>query len=255
MAESRKEKIVENLQQAKQAGQLKTENIRDIVKTAVIEAGAEVKSGRKEIATLIQEAIAAVVEIYQDKKGEIKEEVAASIEGAIEGVSSAKREAITSTQSEIQTLQIKVESEEAQLQSEIDGVLEDIQTESKDSSERVKTAIKDAVKGLEDSEEVELLQKRYAQLKAQLAIIQANLASRYGESYGNVNQYLDEAKTWYEKAKDDPEVFTGRIEEKQQEFEEKLGKTGVAIARRERQVKQLLKELWKSVSEVFREHK
>ena len=255
MAESRKEKIVENLQQAKQAGQLKTENIRDIVKTAVIEAGAEVKSGRKEIATLIQEAIAAVVEIYQDKKGEIKEEVAASIEGAIEGVSSAKREAITSTQSEIQTLQIKVESEEAQLQSEIDGVLEDIQTESKDSSERVKTAIKDAVKGLEDSEEVELLQKRYAQLKAQLAIIQANLASRYGESYGNVNQYLDEAKTWYEKAKDDPEVFTGRIEEKQQEFEEKLGKTGVAIAKRERQVKQLLKELWKSVSEVFREHK
>ena len=255
MEESRKDKIINNLQQAKQTGQLKTESIRDIVKTAVSEATSEVKTGRKEIIALVQEAIAAVVEMYQDKQGEIKEEVSASIEGAIEGISSARREAINSTQSEIQTLQTKVDREEAELQSEIDGVLQDIQLESKDNPDRVKVAIKDAVQGLENSEEVALLQKRYAQLKAQIAVINANLASRYGESYGNVSQYLDEAKGWYEKAKDDPQVFTGKIESKQQEFEEKLGKTGTAIAKRERQVKQLLKELWKSLSEVFREHK
>lgn len=254
MEESRKDKIINNLQQAKQTGQLKTENIRDIVKTAVSEAASEAKEGRAEIVTLVQEAIAAVVEIYKDKKGEIKEEVSASIEGALEGVSSARREAISNTQSEIQTLEVKVEREEAQLQQEIDGALKEIQA-GKNDSERVKTAIIDAIRGLENSEEVALLQKRYAELKAQLAIIQANLASRYGESYGNVNQYLDDAKTWYEKAKDNPEVFTGKIEERQQEFESKLGETGTAIAKREKQVKRLLKELWKSVSEVFREHK
>ena len=255
MEESRKEKIVNNLQQAKQTGHLKTENIRDIVKTAVSEATSEIKEGRVEIVSLIQEAIAAVVEMYQDKKGEIKEEVSASIEGAIEGISSVRRESISATQSEIQTLQAKVEQEEAQLQQEIDGVLKDIQTEGKDNSAQVKAAIIDAVKNLENSEEVALLQKRYAQLKAQLAIIQANLANRYGESYGNVNQYLDDAKTWYEKAKDNPEVFTGKIEERQQQFEQKLGETGTAIAKRERQVKQLLKELWKSIHEVFRDSK
>lgn len=123
------------------------------------------------------------------------------------------------------------------------------------NSESVKKAIADAIRNLENSEEVALLQKRYAQLKAQLAVIQANLASRYGESYGNVNQYLGDAKNWYEKAKDNPEVFTGKIEAKQQEFESKLGETGVATAKRERQVKQLLKELWKSISDIFHDHK
>lgn len=252
MDESRKEKIINNLQQAKRAGQLKTENIRDIVKTAVSEAVSEFKEGRAEISSLIQEAIAAVVEIFQDKKGEIKEEITASIEGAVEGISNARREAISDTQSEIQTLQVKLEKEEEQLQQEIDRVLEDLQTNSQDKSVQVKEAINSAIDTIKNSEEVALLQKRYAQLKAQLAIVQANLAGRYGESYSNVSQYLDEAKTWYERARENPEVFTGKIEEKQQEFEQKLGEAGIAIAKKERQVKQLLKELWKSISEIFR---
>ncbi|VEP15634.1 conserved hypothetical protein [Hyella patelloides LEGE 07179] len=253
MEESRKEKIINNLQQAKQTGQLKTENIRDIIRTAVSEAVSEVKEGRTEIRNLVQEAISAVVEIFQDKKGEIKEEVTASIEGAIEGLSNARREEISNTQSEIQTLQVKVEKEEEELQQEIDGVLKEIQTNNQDKPTQVTEAITSAIHTVQNSEEVALLQKRYAQLKAQLAIIQANLAGRYGESYSNVNQYLDEAKTWYEKARENPEVFTGRIEEKQQEFEQKLGETGVAIAKKEKQVKQLLKELWKSISEMFRD--
>lgn len=255
MSETSKEKIISKLQQAKQTGQLKTENIRDLVKTAISEATLEVKEGRAEIITLIQEAIAAVAEVYQDQKGEIKEQVSASIEGAIAGISSARREAISGTQSEIQNLQVKVEQVETQLQQEIDGALTEIQTENKDSSEPIKQAIAIAINKIENSEEVALLQTRYAQLKAQLAVVQANLAARYGENYGNVNQYLDDAKVWYEKAKENPEIFTGKIEDKQHQFEDKLGKTGSAIARKEKQVKQLLLELWHSISEVFNDHK
>ncbi|MGD1921020.1 MAG: histidine kinase [Pleurocapsa sp.] len=255
MEKSRKEKIIGNLQQAKQTGKLKTESIRDIVKTAVLETTSEVKEGRAEITNLIQDAIAAVVEIYQDKKDEIKEEVSASIEGAIEGISSARREQISATQTEIQTLEVKAEREEQELHQEIDEVLKEIKAGSENKSEQIKAAIANAIGNLENSEEVALLQKRYAQLKAQLAIVQANLANRYGENYGNVNQYLDDAKTWYERAKENPEVFTGKIEERQQEFEQKLGETGTAIAKKERQVKQLLKELWKSVSELFHDRK
>ena len=251
MNESRKEKILSNLQQARQTGQLKTENIRNIVRTAVSETLSEVKEGKTEISSLVQEAIAAVVEIFQDKEGEIKEQVTASIEGAIEGISNARKEAISKTQSQIQTLQVKVEKEEEQLQQEIDRVLEDIQINSQDKSAQIKEAISSAIHTVQNSEEVALLQKRYAQLKAQLAIVQANLAGRYGESYGNVSQYLDEAKTWYERAKENPEVFTVRIEEKHKEFEHKLGETGKAIAQKERQVKKLLSELWKSISEIF----
>ncbi|WP_019503472.1 hypothetical protein [Pleurocapsa sp. PCC 7319] len=253
MNESKKERIISNLKQAKQTGQLKSENIRDIIRTAVSEAASEVKEGRAEISSLVQEAITAVAEVFQDKKGEITEEVTASIEGAIEGISNVRRETISSTQSEIQTLQVKVETEEEQLQQEIDGVLEDLQATSQDKPAQVKEAISSAIETVENSEEIALLQKRYAQLKAQLAIVQANLAGRYGESFDNVSQYLNEAKTWYERARENPKVFTGKIEEKQQEFEQKLGETGTAIAKKERQVKQLLKELWKSISEMFRD--
>ena len=255
MEESRKDKIVTNLKQAKETGQLKTENIREIVRTAISEAVSEVKEGRSEIGNLIKDAVSAVVEIFQDRKGEIKEEVTASIEGAIEGITNARKEAITKTQSEIQTLQVKVENEEEQLQQQIEGALDDLQAKTQDESASVKDAIASAVVTIKNSEEVALLQKRYAQLKAQLAIVQANLAGRYGESYGNVSQYLEEAKTWYERAKENPEVFTGKVEEKQQEFEQKLGETGSAVAKKERQVKQLLRELWKSIAEVFRDSK
>ncbi|MDJ0687618.1 MAG: histidine kinase [Xenococcaceae cyanobacterium MO_188.B32] len=253
MSESRKEQIIKNLQQAKQAGELKTEKIREIIRTAISESVVEVKEGREEISSLVKDAIAAIVETFKEKRGEIKEEVTASIEGAIEAISNNKREAITKTQSEIQTLQTKVETEEEQLQQQIEGVLEDIQATNKEQSTNVKEAIESAVNTIKNSEEVALLQKRYAQLKAQLAVVQANLSSRYGESYDNVSQYLNEAKTWYEKAKENPEVFTGKVEEKQAEFEQKLSEAGTAIARKERQIKQILQELWKSITEIFRD--
>ena len=253
MNESRKEKIINNLQQAKQTGQLKTENIRDIVKTAISEAASEIKEGSSEISSLVQDAIAAVLEIFKDKKGEIQEEITASIEGAIEGISEARRKTINDTQSNIKTLEAKVIVEEEQLQQEIDELLGNLKTKNQDKSTQVKEAIISAIHTIENSEEFALLQKRYAQLKSQLAIIQANLANRYGESSVNVSHYLEEAKAWYEKARETPEVFTGKIEEKQQKFERKLGEAGSSIAKKERKIKQLLKELWQSISEIFKD--
>jgi hypothetical protein len=51
MSDSRKERIVADLQQAKQTGELKTEKIREIIKNAIAEMVSEVKSGRSEIAS------------------------------------------------------------------------------------------------------------------------------------------------------------------------------------------------------------
>ena len=68
-------------------------------------------------------------------------------------------------------------------------------------------------------------------------------------------KYLEDAKVWYNKAKEDPEVFTEPTKRKRAEFEEKLGSTGSAVARKEKQVKQLLKELWQEMREIFQEKK
>ncbi|ELS04150.1 hypothetical protein Xen7305DRAFT_00038780 [Xenococcus sp. PCC 7305] len=251
MSNPRKEKIINDLKRARQTGELKAEKIKEIISTAIAEARSEVKEGREEISNLVKDAVSAVAEIFQDKKGEIKEEITASIEGAIEGIASTKREAIDTTKLEINTLQAKVDNEEEQLQQQIDNALEDLQDKPSQELTNSKDTIAEAVSGIKNSEEVALLQKRYAQLKAQLAIVQANLANRYGEK--NIDQYLDDAKAWYEKAKNNPEVFTEKIEQQQQSFEQKLGEAGSAIAKKERQIKQLLQELWQSISEIFRD--
>ncbi len=251
MSDSRKQRIIADLQQAKQTGELKTEKIREIIKNAIAEAVSEIKSGRGEITSLVQDAISAVTETAKETGGEVKEEVTASIQGVIDGISEARRQKIAQTQSEITTLEAQVVSEEQELQQEIDQALAEVETESKSQPDKIKEAIAEAIINIGNSEEFAILQKHYARLKAQTAVLQANLASRYGE--GDVGKYLDDAKVWYDKAKEDPEVFTEPVKRKRAQFEEKLGATGGAVARKEKQVKQLLKELWQEIREIFQE--
>ena len=254
MSESTKERIVADLQQAKQTGQLKTEKIREIIKNAVAEAVSEVKEGRSEITSLVQDAIAAVTETAKETGSEVKEEVTASIQGAIDGISEARRQKIAQTQSEITTLEAEVVAEEQELQQEIDKALSEVKTKNDSQSDnKVQEAIAEAVINISNSEEFAILQKHYARLKAQTAVLQANLANRYGEQYEEVGKYLEDAKVWYGKAKEDPEVFTEPVKRKTAEFEEKLSVTGSAAARKEKQLKQLLLELWREIKEIFQE--
>lgn len=247
-----KEKIVADLQQAKQAGELTTEKIREIVKTAIAQGLDGAKESKTEIADYVQDAIAAVVEVGKEEGEELTEEISASLEGAIAAISNSKRQNISQNQFQIQELQNKIESEEQQLQQQINSVLTYIRDRGVEQSAKVKEAIESAVDNFKETKEAALLQKRYAQLKAKLAVLQANLASRYEGQYDEVKQYLDDAKSWYEKAKEDPEVFTGKVDQKREEFENKLGEAGSALAKKEKQVKQLLKELWHSIGEIFK---
>ncbi|MEL6928039.1 MAG: histidine kinase [Cyanobacteria bacterium J06600_6] len=253
MSDSKQERIVADLQKAKETGTLKAEKIREIIKQAVAEAAVEVKSGRTEIATLVRDAIAAVTETVKESGGELKEEVNASIQGVVDGISEARRQKIADAQSEIITLEAQVVEDEQKLQSEIDEALSQVKLESDAQPDKVKEAISEAILNISTSDEFAILQKHYARLKAQTAVLQANLANRYGEQYGEVGKYLDDAKAWYDKAKEDPEVFTEPAKRKRAEFEEKLGSAGGAVARKEKQVKELLKELWQEVREIFQE--
>jgi hypothetical protein len=251
MSNSDKNRIIAALEKAKQEGQLRVEKIREIVKNAVSQSLLEEKEGRAEISSLMQDAVNATLETFQDKSGEIREEITATIEGAIEGIKSIRRQEIAGDREKIQQLEVKLDSDREQLQQEIDGALVKLKETQQERSEKVKAAVEEAINTVLNSEEVALLQKRYAQLKAQLAVVQANLAERYGDRYEEVKHYLDDAKTWYEKAKNDPEVFTDRVDRQRIEFEQKLGEAGVAIAQKEKQLKHILQELWKALTELF----
>lgn len=253
MTNNIKDKIQADLQEAKATGQLRTENVREIVKSAVSQVAAELKEGSSELRTLVKDAVSAVIENLQDKGSEIKEEVTASIEGALEGVNSKRHEAIVKTQTELKTLQARLDNEEEQLQQEVDGMLAEIVETGKEKSANTKSLIDSAINAIKDSEEVSLLKKRYAQLQAQLAIVKANLAARYGGRSGEVKDHLDEAKTWYDQARPQLESVATQLEEKHSQLENKLGEAGAVLAKKERHFKQILRDLLLATADSFKD--
>jgi hypothetical protein len=58
---------------------------------------------------------------------------------------------------------------------------------------------------IKESEKVNLLKKRYAQLEAQAALLNARLAAEKEATYDQAQAYLDEAKTWYARARGEAE--------------------------------------------------
>ncbi len=248
-----KEQIQTDLQQVKETGQLRTERIREIVKAAVSQVASEFKTGSTEIRTLVKDAVSAVIENLQDKGTELQEDVTASIEGALEGVNSKRHMAIVETQAEVKRLQAQIDSQEEQLQQEVDGILVEIEETGKEKTADTKTVIESAVNSVKNSEEVGLLKKRYAQLQAQLAIVRANLTARYGGRSEEVKDYLDEAKNWYDQARPQAEAVAMQVEEKRSQLEDKLSEAGTNIAKKERQVKQTLRELLLATADLFKE--
>ncbi|MEH2198883.1 histidine kinase [Nostoc sp.] len=248
-----KQQIQADLQQAKETGQLRTDRIREIVKSAVSQVGSEFKQGSSELRSLVRDAVSAVIENFQEKGSELKDEVTASIEGALEGINSQRHEAIAKTQIDIKRLQAQLDGEEEELQQEVDVILAEIEETGKEKSASTKTAIDSAVNAIKDSEEAALLKKRYAQLQAQLAIVRANLAARYGGRSLEVQDYLDEAKHWYDKARPQAESVVVQVGEKRSQLEDKLGEAGTSLARKERQIKQTLRELLLTAADLFKD--
>ncbi|HEY9844603.1 MAG TPA: hypothetical protein V6D03_00230, partial [Candidatus Caenarcaniphilales bacterium] len=116
MASSIKEQITNDLQKAKETGQLRTERVREIVRSAVAQVGSEFKTGSGEIRSIVKDAVLGAIAGLRERGSETKEEITASIEGAIDGVNSARQKAIADAQAEIKQLLAKLDVEEDELQ-------------------------------------------------------------------------------------------------------------------------------------------
>ncbi|QLE56988.1 histidine kinase [Nostoc sp. TCL26-01] len=253
MTNNIKQQIQTDIQQAKATGQLRSERIREIVKAAVAQVTSELQEGSSEIRAIVKDAVTTVIENIQDKSTEIKEDITASIEGAIEGANTKRHAAIVQTQSELQRLQAQLDSEEDKFQQDVDGILAEISETSQEKTAHTKTAIDSAIESIKNSEEASLLKKRYAQLQAQLSIVRANLAARYGGRSEEVKHYLDEAQNWYNQARPQAEAVAAQVEQKRSQLEYKLGEAGTAVAKKERQIKQTLRELLLATADLFKD--
>jgi len=253
MANNIKEQIKTDLQQVKETGQQRVDRIREIVRLAVGGVVSEFKEGSVELRVLVKDAVSAVVENVQGKGSEIKEEVTASIEGAVEAINSKRREALSKTQTEVKQLQAQLDQEEDKIQQEVEGILTEIQDTTQEKSIEAQSAIQLAVETIKNSDEVSLLKKRYAQLQAQIAVVKANLAARYGGDSVDVQTYLDDAKTWYEKTRPQAGEMISQVKEKHSDMETKLGEAGTSFAKKERQLKEKLRELLLTTAQWLKE--
>lgn len=249
MTNSVRERISEDLQKAKAEGSLRADRIRQIVQSAISQALSELKEGSGEIRTVAQDAFSAVLENVQDQGQKTKDDLQASVEGIIEGISASRQDAIAQTQTQIQELQEQVDQQEQQLESDVSGAIVAIESTGRQSTHSLKDALDEVLNRFKDREEFEAMKRQYARLKGQLAILDANLAARYGERYDEVKRHLESAQTWYSTAKAEAEhEGIDKIQKTQAEVEAKIGEIGGAIARKEARVKLLLKELWYTVT-------
>lgn len=251
--------IKSEIEQAKAAGQLRSERIREIVKSALAQTKSQVttelKAGSSDIRTIVKDTVSTVSESLQEKGSEIKEEITAAIEGVIEGFSSRRRQAIVKNQAQVKQLQAKIDTEEEELQKEIDRLLIDVEEAGKDSSPNLKESIGSAIANFKNSEEFAVLKKRYAQLQAQAAILRANLAARYGGRYEEIKENLEEAKNWYNRTRTKTESPVEQAEQKrsQLQLEESLKEAAEALDKKQRQARNILSDLLHAAAELLRE--
>lgn len=250
MSESLIEQIKDDLEQARSQGELRAERIKSIVQSALSQTGAELKAGSKEISPTVRDILSTVIEALDDRTESAQSEVSAAIAGAIKAIETPRRREISQTESEIRRLQAQIDAEETQLQKDVKGILHNIQESNHDQPTSVKSAIQTAIENWQETEEMTLMRKRYAQLKSQLAVVQAYFVDHYSDlDEAEVQKYLEEAKSWYQRAKSEPAFFTEKVEQKWGQFETKLAQLGTAVARKERRDQQLLIDLWRSLAE------
>jgi signal transduction histidine kinase len=239
-----KERISTNLKQAKEEGSFRADRIREIIQAAVSQALSELKEGSQEVRPIAKDAFSAVLDVVGEKGKEVQNEVLAAVEGLVEGISHSRRKSLTEAETKVQLLQKEVDQQAQLLESEVDSVLTDIQATGTSSSKDFNSLINDAVKVVKEKEEFSILRQQYARLKAQLEVIESNLEEKYGDRYDEAKRHLENAKTWYSKTKVEAEAQgTVPLKQKQEELEGKVAEAGAAIARKEQQIKQLLRDL------------
>lgn len=249
MAQSIKEQISADLAKAKTEGSLRSDRIRNIFKQAIAAAVGEVKVGGSEIRHIARDAISTAFE--QLKGAAAEDDIRASIEGTVEGIVAPQQDAIVATQAQIQQLQEQIDQAEAALQNDVEAALEEIDSADQNRVGPAQPWVRKTTQAIRDTEGFDSLMEQYAKLRAQLAVLDANLAGRYGERYDEVKTYLDQAKTWYDEARIRAEIKgVTPVQESLSDFETKLSELGVVAAKKERQIKKKLRELWESARKI-----
>jgi len=237
----------------KEVGKLRSDRVREIVRAAVAQIASEVKAGSSEFRSIVKDVFSSTIAGLQESGKETKDEITASIEGVVDGISSMRQQKIADTEAEVKRLQSQLTEQQNALEQDIETSLDGIQDAVKASPVKVQQLVEEAIATFKNSEEADLLKRRYAQLQAQAAILRATLAARTESYYDQAQAHLDDAKSWYSQARPKAEAVKGQADEKFARLEQQIGEAGTALARREREVRKLLSALLQRAADAVDE--
>ena len=140
-----KDRIVEDLKKAKDAGQLTTEKVRDIVSEAVSAAGAETKGGIEHIRPVVGDAVAAAVHGLREAGADAKETVEGAVEGAIASARSRGHQEMEVAREELRKIEARLKEEEASLAQRTREALEGAKEAGAALPEEIKKRVESAV--------------------------------------------------------------------------------------------------------------
>jgi hypothetical protein len=255
-----KEQIATDFRKAKSAGGTRIERIRQIMQEAFAQAATELKAGTNEIGSIAKDSTSGLIDNLKEKPQAAPQPspVEVKIEDGDQHIPTEIVDVVDETV-EIQPITTPAPMAPKPIQLlPAESVEEPAEAETEPPAAQsfadVVTAwMEQVMQSFKQGEVYGSLQQQLTKLKEQWPTLDAKLAERYGERYETFKQefYSDmtKGKTWYDRAKAEATTTgTTWVEQKQANLEIKLDQAGATIAQKEQKIKQLLKELWQTVS-------
>ena len=145
MLKEMKEQIFEAFEKAIKSGEIKAEQVRDIVQNAVSDTAGKVKEGGVTLREIAKEATATATDGLKQKGIATRERITAAVEGAIDGIKSTEQRAVDRTRQEIQQLKTRLCGEEQKLSEDVRKALEGTRQSSEAFTGEIKEHIETAV--------------------------------------------------------------------------------------------------------------
>lgn len=251
-----KQQISADLNKVKTAGGQRLERIGRIIQDALSQTVNELKEGGSEIQTIAKEstlvenlktkstAPAAPVEVkigdetVEVESIEIAEDVADDVTD--EQIAESILEELHAESTSVEPTNEAAKAEPAIVQSLVNSL---------------NAAINQIGAFARDEKTQAAVQPYLAKLQAVVERLDEKASARYGERYSSFKQGFQQdmgkAKTWYTETRANMgEDGTVWAEQKQSELEAKMSKAGATIAQKEAKIKQIVKELWQTVSKA-----
>ena len=227
------DKVVGESENAKIALRELNETIEKEAKTNYALAKARVALFKSEIALTIDKSEKAA-----------KEE----LDNAIKYLSEAKLTADKKTKVEIEKLKTKVDNTKKKVVQKKDDALANLNaivTEAKDLSEKYNQKLQ-----AEKEKNIAIINRKYAELRAEEALLRAKIASEAEKTYAQAQAYLDGANEWYIRSK---EYGTQEVNLKKKQIQKDIEKAQVNLKKKRKEARNEIADILLKASEIIRE--